>query len=80
MLHTDYDLTDLEKRSQELIRVVDEKMDELDKAAPQLGVRDYLKRLSDDFIETPFEPLDDIWEDEIRRLFDKYEGDDQQTG
>jgi proteasome assembly chaperone (PAC2) family protein len=80
MLHTDYDLTDLEKRSQELIRVVDEKMDELDKAAPQLGVRDYLKRLSDDFVETPFEPLDDIWEDEIRRLFDKYEGDDQQTG
>ena len=26
--------------------------------------------LSEDFTETTFEPLDDVWEDELRRLFD----------
>jgi len=48
---------------------------ELEGVAPQLGVREYMKRLADEFVETPFEPLDDVWEDEIRRLFDKFDED-----
>jgi proteasome assembly chaperone (PAC2) family protein len=73
MLKLDFDFTDLEKKSQELMQILDAKIDELDKSAPQLGIRDYIRKLSEDFNEMPFEPLDDIWEDEIRRLMDKFE-------
>jgi proteasome assembly chaperone (PAC2) family protein len=73
MLKLDFDYTDLEKKSQELMQIVDNKIDELDKSAPQLGIRDYIRKLSEDYNEMPFEPLDDVWEDEIRRLMDKFE-------
>jgi proteasome assembly chaperone (PAC2) family protein len=73
LLKLDLDLADLEKKSDHLVRVVDDKINELDRAAPQLGVRAYINRLSEEFSETPFTPLDDVWEDEIRRLFDKYD-------
>jgi hypothetical protein len=71
-----FDLADLEKKSRELIRVVEEKVEELDQMAPELGVRDYFTRLSDEFKETPFAPVDEFWEEELRRLFDKFESDD----
>lgn len=71
MLKLELDLTDLERRSKQLVKVMDEKVEELDQASPQLGVREYINRLSDEFSETAFEPLDELWEDEIRRLFDK---------
>lgn len=70
------DLSDLEKKSEHLLRVVDEKLEELDGANPELGVREYLQKLSDEFNETPFDPLDDVWEDELRRLFDKFDSDE----
>lgn len=73
MLKLDVDLSDLEKKSDHLLRVVDDKINELDRAAPQLGVRAYINRLSEEYSENPFTPLDDVWEDEIRRLFDKYD-------
>jgi len=76
LLKLDLDLSDLEKKSDHLVRVVDEKINELDRAAPQLGVRAYINRLSEEFSETPFNPVDDIWEDEIRRLFDKYDSEE----
>ena len=44
--------------------------------APQTGVRDYFQRLSEEFTETPFAPLDEFWEEELRRLFDKFDTDD----
>ena len=70
MLKLDLDLTDLEKRSEKLISLMDEKVEELNDLAPQLGIREYMNRLSETFEETPFYPLDDVWEDELRRLFD----------
>jgi len=70
------DLTDLEQKSQQLTDLVDTNVDEMDRAAPELGVRDYLKRLSEDFTETPFNPLDEIWENELKRLLDKFDPDD----
>lgn len=73
MLRTDLDLSDLAQKSERLIKMMDDKVDELEGMAPQLGVREYMQRLADEFTETPFEPLDDIWEDEIRRLFDKFD-------
>jgi proteasome assembly chaperone (PAC2) family protein len=76
MLKTTFDLSDLERKSEQLVHLVDAKVDELDKADPELGVRDYLTRLSEDFTETPFAPLDDVWEEELRRIFDDSEESD----
>jgi len=69
MLKLDFDLKDLEKKSDRLVSLVDAKVKELEKSAPQAGIREYLNKLSDQFEEKPFSPLDDVWEDEIRRLF-----------
>ncbi len=76
LLNVDFDLADLEKKSARLVEVVSEKVDELDGAAPQLGIRDYMKRLSDEFKETPFNPLDEVWEEELRRLSNKFDVED----
>lgn len=74
MLDLDLDLLDLEKKSLHLVEVIDEKVSELDKLVPQIGVREYMDRLSDDFSEVVFEPLGEVWEEEFRKLF----GDDNQ--
>ncbi|MCB0007316.1 MAG: PAC2 family protein [Anaerolineales bacterium] len=76
MLKLDFDLADLEKRSERLIKVVQAKVDELEAKAPQLGVRDYMSRLADGFEEVVFQPLGAVWEDEFRRLFE--EGDEEE--
>lgn len=70
MLKLDFDLTDLQAKSKRLIETVDAKIEEIDSVAPQLGIRDYMARLSDEFDEVVFDPLDEMWEDELRRLFD----------
>jgi hypothetical protein len=56
--------------------LVDRKVEELDSVAPEVSVREYMDRLTDEFMETTFDPLEDIWEEEIRRLFDKYDLDE----
>ncbi|MBN1149226.1 MAG: PAC2 family protein [Anaerolineales bacterium] len=76
MLKIDFDLADLEAKSRQLVRLLDEKVDELDRMSPQSGVRDYFQHLSEQFTETPFAPLDEFWEEELRRLFDKFDTDE----
>jgi len=76
LLKVDLDLTDLERRSEKLIRVMDEKVDELENTTPQLKVRQYMQRLTEEFTETPFDPLDEVWEQELRRLMDKFESNE----
>jgi len=71
MLKLNLDLNDLEVRSEKLLKLVNDKVEELDSLAPQIGIRDYMNRLSENFEEMPFYPLDDVWEDELRRLFDE---------
>ncbi|KAA3645696.1 MAG: PAC2 family protein [Chloroflexi bacterium] len=73
MLQLQLDLGDLEKKSERLIERLDAKVDELDGSSPQVGVREYMQRLSEEFTEVTFDPLDDIWEQELRRLEDKFE-------
>lgn len=73
LLGLEFDLADLEEKSEKLVQTVDAKVAELDEMAPGLGVRDYMQRLSDSFDEQPFEPLGSVWEDELRRLFDDEE-------
>jgi len=75
MINIDLDLSDLEKKSAELVELFDTKIDELDRESPQLGIRDYLNKLSDEFVPTTFTPLDDVWEQELRRLFDRSDRD-----
>ena len=77
MIHLELDLADLEEKSKELIELFDKRIAELDDESPQLGVRDYINRLSDEFVPIPFSPLDDVWEEELRRLFDQSDGDDR---
>lgn len=76
MFKLNLDLSDLERRGQQLLRALDERIDEIDRAAPDIGLREYIQKISAQFTETPFAPLDDVWEDEIRRLMDKFEADE----
>jgi predicted ATP-grasp superfamily ATP-dependent carboligase len=77
MLNLEFDLSDLEQKSKELVDLFDSKIKELDEEAPELGVQEYLKRLSDEFAVTPFTPLDDVWEQELRRLFGQSDSEDR---
>ena len=71
MLGTDFSLTDLQKKSSSLIARIDAKVDEIDNLVPQLDVRKYMERLDKEFKEVIFEPLDDVWEEEFKRIFDE---------
>jgi proteasome assembly chaperone (PAC2) family protein len=75
MLKTTFDLTDLERKSKRLIELVDDKINELEGMSSQFSVREYMKRLSEEFNEMVFDPLDSVWEEELRRLFDDDESE-----
>ncbi len=78
MLHLGINLTDLEKKSEHLSELIESKINEIDEAAPQLNVREYLQNLTIGYTETTFNPLDEVWEEELRRLMDKF--DDEEEG
>jgi len=73
MLKTDFSLKDLERRTRRLLQLFDQKVDELENGNPQLGVRAFLQQLSENFTETPFDPLEDVWEEELDRLLNKFD-------
>jgi proteasome assembly chaperone (PAC2) family protein len=75
MLKTRFDLADLESKSERLVSELDAKLDELDGLAPQLDVHDYMSRLGEQFDEVTFDPLDEVWEEEFKRLFDEGDSD-----
>jgi proteasome assembly chaperone (PAC2) family protein len=70
MFDLDIDLSDLERRSEELISAWDEKIEQMAVAMPQLGVRAYLEKVNEEFSEMSFFPLSDIWEEGLDHLFD----------
>lgn len=74
---TNFDLLDLEGKSRHLVELVQAKIDELELQSPQLGVKDYLKKLSDEFVEVVFNPLDPLWDEELKRLLDRMDDNDQ---
>jgi proteasome assembly chaperone (PAC2) family protein len=76
MLKINLDLSDLELKSKNLVELFDSKIEELESIAPQIGIRDYLKRLAEEYREEPFTPLDDVWKEEIRRLFGELDSDE----
>ena len=73
MLKLGINLGGLEQKSRRLIELVESKVEELENANPQLGVREYLRHLSEDYHEVQFSPLDDVWEENLRRLLDKFD-------
>jgi proteasome assembly chaperone (PAC2) family protein len=70
MFDLDLDLSDLERRSEELISEWDSKIDELEKRMPRLGVREHMDKVNRDFTEVSFVPLSDIWEEELRSVLE----------
>ncbi len=69
------DLSDLDRQSEELTASIDAKIAEMERSLPQINIRGYLQKLAENFTERPFMPLDDVWEQELRDLFD--DGDDE---
>ena len=76
MLKFEVDLSNLEEKSEHLKKLMDEKIDEIENTAPELNIREYLQRLGDEFEENLFQPLEDFWEEELGRLFDKIDPDE----
>jgi len=70
-LKTRFDLSELQMKSQQLVDVLDDKVTELQSLSSS-SIQDYFDQLSEDFTEDVFDPLDDVWEDELNRLL----GDD----
>jgi proteasome assembly chaperone (PAC2) family protein len=67
------DLDELEDRSDELVSVINDKLDALEKTIPELGIREYLAQLTDNFTERSFMPLDEIWKKGLEDLFNDIE-------
>ena len=68
-LKTRFDLAELESKSQQLIDVLNDKVEEL-QGQSSSAIRDYFDLLSETFTEEVFDPLDDVWEEELKRLLD----------
>ena len=70
MLDLGIDLTDLKRESDDLVTEMDAKLKELEREMPQLKVREYMQGVAEQFTETPFMPLDDMWARELGDLLD----------
>jgi proteasome assembly chaperone (PAC2) family protein len=77
MFHMGVDLLDLENKSAALKDLVRSKVEEIESAAPQLGVREYMEKLAADFTELVFNPLDQVWDDELKRLLNKLDDSEE---
>lgn len=69
-----FDLTELERKSQQLIEVLDDKVDQM-QALSSSAIQEYFDELAEDFEEEIFDPLDDVWEDELSKLLGDDEGE-----
>lgn len=65
MMSLDIDLSDLEHKSDQLMAEMNIKLDELERKTPQHRIRDHIERMTEDFVELPFNPLDDLWSKEL---------------
>ena len=63
------DLSDLERTSRQLIQSFDAKIDDLEKALPQVNIREHLNKVTENFVEPSFMPLDDVWKKGLGDLF-----------
>lgn len=66
------DLSELKRESDELISTMNARVEDLAREKPHLNIREYMARLSAEFKEVPFIPLD-VWEEGLGDLFDDIE-------
>ena len=78
MLKLRFDLHDLEEKSRQLTELIRTKLEEIEEQAPQLGVNEYLQKLSEDFNEQSFDPLDEIWEEKLKGLMERFDDDEEE--
>jgi nitrogen fixation/metabolism regulation signal transduction histidine kinase len=69
MLKLGLDLSDLERASRKLIQSFDAKIDDLEKAMPQVRVRESINKMTATFAEPAFVPLDEVWKKGLGDLF-----------
>jgi len=67
------DLTDLTVKSHEVDEQIRTAIDELVKQLPHAPIREWLAKLTGDFVEMPFNKLNDVWEDALGNLFNDNE-------
>jgi len=79
MIKFDFDLSQLEQKSLHLMKLMDDKIAEIEVTAPEINIRQYLQRLGDEFDENLFHPLEDFWEEELDRLFNKIDPDEKDS-
>jgi len=65
----DLDLSDLSQRADAITAAWDTQIEQLG-IVSELGVREYLETVDEDFTETTFEPLSRAWEDALGDIFD----------
>jgi proteasome assembly chaperone (PAC2) family protein len=73
MLKMPFDLADLEEKSKLLKTVIASKIEEIEEASPQMPVREYLDEINAQFHEQLFYPLDEVWDEELKRLLNRYD-------
>jgi len=71
MFRLELELDDLEAQSEALVQWIDAQVKQLERDSPELKVGEYIASLTADFEEMSFEPLSDLWERELRDLFDE---------
>lgn len=62
MFRLGLDLSDLQQRSEAMIEAIRKNIDELSEKLPNVPLKEYLARLTADFVEKPFTKLDEVWE------------------
>ncbi len=77
LLKINIPVSELETSSEQLISAVREKIDELVRSAPDVDVQGHMEEINAAFQELPFSPLDEVWDEELRRLLDKMDDPSQ---
>lgn len=63
-------LGDLEEKSFALEESITERLTEMEEKDPKLQITEYLSKVNEGFEEKPFDPVNDIWEEGLKDLFD----------
>jgi predicted ATP-grasp superfamily ATP-dependent carboligase len=75
-----FDLSTLETLADDLVDRVDEQVSSLDAKFPELRLTNFFDRLRNSFEEESFTPLDDVWEDSLRKLGDQFFPNNDEEG
>jgi proteasome assembly chaperone (PAC2) family protein len=63
------DLTELAQKSAEIDAQLHEIIEKLARQLPHAPIKEWLAKLNADFVEMPFNKLDDVWEDALGEIF-----------